>query len=386
MKKEYFLLLILIFLIIILAIVCFGSSFEDKFKVEFGEDPVSATENLQQQPTTLEPGPNAAPSGNSINPVTEGTTIIPAPTSPTAATANGGIISGITGSHGLLLYGGALLGGFVISSIDNNQVPSLNPLTGDVIVYTMNAGDTVLIDYTQEPAYRATMSEGVEAELLTQNRIRFIAYSDDSVLKVIPTEDPSYQFNDGRLEYENDNVLEKINTTKEDEANVDANYDTGFKCLTLAGGANYDYEDKIEKTNSFSLKNINKQDFNICVKKTVYDEYKMTSQRYGLIDLVKDSIKIKSKILYQREGQNVFESLDERNEANIETNLGTTKLTIQNRVPTAEIVANTYIGNHILTENTEGNQVIRYHQFSQEKYPDMINIYSTTFKTQQPEI
>lgn len=304
----------------------------------------------------------------------------------TGSLSSGVNLQNIVGSTRIALLGGRIVGGVVISSINNNVVPAFNPLTGEVIIYNMDLGDTVTIDYTGEPAYKAILSEGVEAEIQANNKIRFTAYSDDSMLKIKSTEEPSYEFTNGLLEYENKNVLEQIDTTKTNDANVDKDYETGFKCLTLAANAKYNYEDKVEPDRSFSIENLNKQDYKVCIKKTIYDEYELVNQRYGLIDLVKDVLKLKAKVLYEKAKKLVFESLDSRNDAEIETSLGTTKILIQNVAPSSETLSKTYIGNHVITERLEGKKVVRYHEFSKEKYPELINIYSTSFKNSQPDI
>ncbi len=292
----------------------------------------------------------------------------------------------IVGSYRVLVMAGKLVGGVIVSSKDNNAVPAFNPLTGDVIIYNMDLGDTVTIDYTGEPAYQAKMSEGVEAEIQSKNKIRFTAYGKDSLLKIKPTDEPSYEFNNGLLEYESSNVLEQINTSKANDASVDKDYETGFKCLTLAADANYNYDDKVKKERSFSIKNLNKQDYKVCVKKTIYDEYQLVNQRYGLIDLVKDSVKLKAMVSYSRKNSPVYESFDSLNDAEMETSLGTTKLLIQNRAPSSATVSKTYVGSHVITEKLQGKEVTRIHEFVKEKHPEIINIYSTSFRKEQPDL
>lgn len=300
---------------------------------------------------------------------------------------SGGVnFQSIVGSYRVLVMAGKLVGGVVVSSKDNNAVPAFNPLTGDVIIYNMDLGDTVTIDYSSEPAYQAKMSEGVKAEIQSKNKVRFTAYGKDSLLKIKPTEEPSYEFNNGLLEYESNNVLEQINTSKANNANVDKDYETGFKCLTLAADANYNYDDKVKKDRSFSIKNLDKQDYKVCVKKTIYDEYQLVNQRYGLIDLVKDSLKLKSKVAYSRKSSPVYESFDSLNDAEMETSLGVTKLLISNKAPSSETITKTYTGNHVITEKLEGKGAIRIHEFSKEKHPEVISIYSTSFRTEQPDI
>ncbi|MDP2908040.1 MAG: hypothetical protein Q8O03_08980 [Nanoarchaeota archaeon] len=196
---------------------------------------------------------------------------------------------------------------------------------------------------------------------------------------------PKYEFNNGLLEYENNNVLEKVNTSKVNSASVDKNYETGFKCLTLAADADYNYDDKVKAERSFSIKNLNKQDYKVCVKKTVYDEYNLVNQMYSLVDLVKDNVRLKSMVLYEKGKKSLYEGLDQNNDAEIETSLGVTKLSIANKAPSSAQVSKTYTGNHVISEALEGKTVTRYHSFSKIKYPN-VNIYSTSFRNKQPDI
>lgn len=370
----------IILLVVFLVLICFSfSSAEDLFGEHFDE--------------LMKTDPTGGLNGLSQTPITDLTTEIPGsgqidevlPTS-TGSLSSGVQLQNIAGSTRIALLEGQIVGGMVISSVDNNVVPAFNPLTGEVIIYNMDLGDIVTIDYTGEPAYRASMSEGIEAEVQANNKIRFTAYGDDSILKIKSTDEPSYEFNNGLLEYENKNVLEQIDTLKLNDANVDKDYETGFKCLTLAANAKYNYEDKVEPDRSFSIENLNKQDYQVCIKKTIYDEYELVNQRYGLIDLVKDTLKLKARVLYEKAKKLIFKSLDARNDAEIETSLGTTKILIQNSAPSSETLSKTYIGNHIITEKLEGKEVVRYHEFSEESHPELINIYSTSFKNEQPDI
>lgn len=363
MKKEIKLIIFIMILLISFIPVYPGSFFDVAQTAK--QTPLEESELAK--PTT--PATNAQ-----VPTVSSGTTTITPP--------SGNIISNIAGSYNLLLIAGELVGGVIISSADNNAIPALNPLTGNVIIYNMDLGDTVTIDYTGEPAYRAEMSEGVEAEVQTNNKIRFTAYGEDSMFKIKPTEEPSYEFNNGLLEYESNQLLEQINTTKTNDADVDKNYETGFKCLTLAADANYNYKDKVKQERSFEIKNLNKQEYQVCIKKTIYDEYTMTGSRYSLIDLVKDSLKLKAKVQYLKNKELVYEGLDERNDAELETSLGTTKLLIQNRAPSTETISKTYTGNHIIKETIKA----RIHEFSKEKNPELINIYSASFKNIMPDV
>jgi len=300
---------------------------------------------------------------------------------------SGGVnFQNIVGSYRVLVMAGKLVGGVVVSSKDNNAVPAFNPLTGDVIIYNMDLGDTVTIDYSTEPAYNAKMSEGVKAEVQAKNKVRFTAYGQDSTLKIKSADEPSYEFNNGLLEYESSNLLEQINTTKANNADVDKDYELGFKCLTLAADANYNYDDKVKPDRSFEIKNLDKQDYKVCIKKTIYDEYQLVNQRYGIIDLVKDDVKLKSKVAYSKKNKAVYESFDSLNDAEIETSLGTTKLSITNKAPSAATVSKTYSGSHVITENFENKKMVRVHEFSLTKHPELISLYSTAFRQAQPDI
>lgn len=351
--------------------------------------------------TPVEPGTQVFnPSGlTQANPVegiinpSDGVSSIPSVGEGASLQTSSGLVSNIAGSYHLITMSGQIAEGVIISSKNNNVVPALNLLEGSLIFYHMQLGDKVIIDQiggdgVMGSKYNAQMDKGVSADISKDlGKVRFTAYGDDSILKISrPEGQPKYEFNNGLLEYENKNVLEQVNTTKLNDASVDKNYETGFKCLTLAADANYNYDDKVSKERSFSIKNLNNQDYKVCVKKTIYDEYQMVNNRYSLVDLVKDSVKFKAKVLYSKKNKPVYESFDERNDAEMETSLGVTKLLVQNRAPSSETVAKTYTGNHVITEKLQGKDVVRLHEFSKEKYPELINIYSTMFRSEQPDI
>lgn len=320
------------------------------------------------------------------SPNTFGTTSTPVPGSTTIIQPTGTSVAGIAGSYNLMILAGTLVGGVIISSANGNVVPTLNPLTGDVVVYNMDKGDKVVVDYTGEPAYNAKLSEGVEAEVQTPNRVRFTAYDDDSFFKIKSTDKPSYDFNNGLLEYENDNVLEQISTTETDSAMVDSDYQFGFSCVSLAGNASYYYVDKNDWKRSFSLSNTNRQSYDVCIRKTAYDEFGMSGQRYALIDIVKDKLRFKAKFRYFMTGLLALESFDERNDISIESGMGDRKIIITNSAPISNMISQTYSGKHLITEKLVNNEVIRTHKFAKANHPELINIYSTNFKDKMPDI
>ena len=377
MKKRfiYTIIILVTFSLLIYNIAVLGETSEFENLGEFiQKNPSEAVKEIETKSLTSEEIlTTPKPTGTLIEPVTEITTI-PSPD---------GIISNIAGSQRIMLLYGQLVGGVIVSSSNDNSIPTFNPLTQEVITYNMDLGDTVTIDYTDDPAYQAKMSEGVVAEI--GDNVRFTANGDDSLIKIKPTENPSYEFQNGLFEYENEDILEQITTTKLNEANIDKEYETGIKCLTLAPLANYDYKDKAKAERSFSVKNMNQQNYKLCIKKTIYDEYVLTGNRYGLIDLIHNSLKLKAKVIYSKT-KPVYESLDEMNDAELETKLNVAKMLITDRAPSSETISKTYISNHIITEKLEESKVIRYHEFSKEKYPNLINIYSTVLKNNQPDI
>jgi hypothetical protein len=379
MIKLKFIIILTTILILIFSIINYQTYAADPLSEFMGimkENPAEGLNQLAQNPITDTTTTQMSGYGQ-IGEVTPAST---------GSLSSGVNLQNIIGSTRVAIMGGRIVGGMIVSSVNDHALPAFNPLTGDVIVYNMDLGDTVLIDYSIEPAYNAKMSEGVKAEIQSKNKVRFTAYGKDSVLKIKPTEEPSYEFNNGLLEYESSNVLEQVNTSKVNDANVDKDYNYGFKCLTLAADANYNYDDKVKPERSFEIKNLDKQDYKVCIKKTIYDDYQLVNQRYGLIDLVKDSLKLKSKVAYSRKSNPVYESFDGLNDAEIETSLGVTKLLISNKAPSSEMITKTYVGNHVLTEKLNGRSITRYHEFSKTKHPELVSIYSTKFKTEQPDI
>ncbi len=374
MKKLIYLSLLCIALGIVLSIACYAQNselltgYQDFFKT------LENSNNID--PSALSATPDPSLTGHTTTPATEDTKLI----------TPEGTISNIAGSYNLLIFAGSLIGGIIISSADNNAIPTFNPLTGDVVIYNMNKGDKVTVDYTSEPAYKAEMSEGVQAEIQTPQRIRFTAYSDNSYLKIKPTEEPSFNFKNGLLEYENSKIIEQIDTTKENNANVDQDYELGFKCFTLASNATYNYINKEDASKSFSFQNLNPQEYQVCIKKTIYDDYPMASQLNCVIDLVKDEAKFKAKFLYSKINKISLESLDERNEITIEYGMGKKKLTITNPAPTNDIISRFYSGYHKITEKLENRKAVRYHEFTSTEHSPFIDIYQTNFRNIQSTI
>lgn len=319
------------------------------------------------------------------NPAVSGTTSTPVPDSTTIIQPTGAPITGIAGSYNLMILAGTLVGGVIVSSANSNAVPVLNPLTGDVVVYNMDEGDKVTIDYSGD-AQRAEMSEGVEAEIQTPNRVRFTAYGDDSFFKIKASEEPSYDFHNGLLEYENDVLLEQISTTEVDTANVDAGYNNGFRCVTLAGNASYYHIIKALKENRFSITNTNSQSYNVCIKKSPYDDISMSGHRYAFIDLVKDRLELKAKFRYLMKGLVALESFDEFNHIFVEFGVTDNKITVSNPSPSASVISETYSGYHVLSENMRGSKVVRTHKLAKEEHPNFINVYSTDVGYKLPDI
>lgn len=180
----------------------------------------------------------------------------------------GGLLSDIVGSYNLIMKSGQIVEGVIISSKNNNVVPALNLLDGSLVFYNLQAGDKVVVDQiggdgVMGNEYSARMDEGVSADINKDlGKVRFTAYGDDSVLKISKSEgQPKYEFNNGLLEYENKKVLEQISTVKLGDTMVDKAYETGFKCLTIAPKAEYNYTDKSVKEKSFSIKNDNNRYF-----------------------------------------------------------------------------------------------------------------------------
>lgn len=296
----------------------------------------------------------------------------------TGSLSSGVNLQDIIGSTRIAIMGGHIVGGMIVSSIDNNAVPAFNPLTGDVIIYNMDKGDTVLIDYAEGSAYNTKVSEGVEAEIQTPNRIRFTAYGKDSVLKVKPTEEPSYEFNNGLLEYENDKILEQINTTKLDDASVDADYRYGFKCTTLSPEANYNYIDKGDESKSFSIRNDNRKDYTVCARKTAYDEYNLESNMYsGLVDVMNDNFLLKAGITLFKEDSSIYQGFDVKNLARIESGVETTKFSLENKAPRTELISKVYTGAYKIIEKMIKGVVHRGFDYSKERNPTLINLYSS---------
>lgn len=375
MNKE---LTLLIFLIIILASVTFHVSSSTAPSI-IAEDVATRINSPCGEGVAWTPECVSTPN-------TFGTTSTPVPPSTTIVQASGGSVTGIVGSYNLMILAGTLVGGVIVSSVNDNAVPVLNPLTGDVVVYNMDKGDKVTVDYTGEPAYRAKMSEGVEAEVQTPNRIRFTAYADDSFLKIKASEEPSFDFNNGLLEYENDVLLEKISTTELDTAGVDAGYSNGFRCVTLAGNASYYHIVKGFETDRFSLTNTNSQSYDVCIKKTPYDDFSMSGHRFAFIDLVKDRLEFRARFRYLMEGLTVLESFDELNHIFVEFGITENKITIHNPTPSSSKISETRSGYHLLAEKLMNNNVVRTHKFIDKEYPDFINLYSSDVGYKLPDI
>lgn len=377
LKKEQLNLLIIFIFIILEANVCFSLGKGEAIPGTQVYNPNSIAE--------------ITPDSKDIINLGDGDNSIPSVGKDVSINTGSGLLKNLEGSYKLLTYYNQIVGGVIVSSKDNNVIPTLNLLDGSLVFYNLQQGDKVEINQIGSNGimgdeYKAVMSEGVSAEIQANNKVRFTAYGDDSLLKIKPSEEPSYEFNNGLLEYENKNVLEQINTTKINEASVDKSYEYGFKCLTLASDADYNYNDKIKPERSFEVKNLNRQDYQLCVKKTVYDDYSMTGQRYGIIDLVKDSVALKAKVIYSKKNIDVYEGLDDRNEAVLETSLGTTKISITNPAPSSDTISQTFISSHVLSEVIKTGKIIRFHSFMEKKGSDVINIYSTLFKSSQPDI
>lgn len=339
----------------------------------FLEDPTSAVDKVSQTPIPAEDLTTQISGTGKISQVTPAST----------GSLSGGVnLQDIIGSYDVLVVTGKIIGGVIVSPKDNNAVTTFNPLTGEIIVYHMDKGDTVLIDYSEGPAYKAKMSEGVEAEIQTKNKIRFTAYGKDSLLKIKPTEEPSYEFNNGLLEYENDKILEQVNTSKTNDASVDKDYTYGFKCLTIAPEADYNYVDKNEDFRSFRVRNKNRDDYQVCLEKTAYDQYEQIGDFNSLFNIQDGYSKLKATVNFEKDDKPVYEGLDRFNIAELSSDrikkIASFKIT--NTRSNNGVLSKVYTGQHVIVEERQGKIVNRYHQFSNEKYPNMIREYSSDLR------
>lgn len=357
LKNRHIWIIVSLILLTIIPIIIYGQGYGDEASIlEATKPPITP-----EQPLTPET------SGIISSPITPANTqILP---------SSGFPLNDLIGSYKLLIMGGELVGGVIVSSKNGLAVPAFNPLTGDTVVYNMDKGDTVTIDYTSEPAYRAKMSKGVTAET---KKIRFTSYGSDSMLKIKKADEPSYEFNNGLFEYENDKVLEQVSTTKNDDVTLDPAYETGFRCLSLAPNAFYNYVEKMKQSDSFEIANNNSADYKVCVRKTRYDEYDMKGKLYGMVDLFNNAVKLNAKVTYSENNQTVYESLSTNNAADIASTYEGKKLSLSAAKPEVKgVVSRVYSGYHIITEENNNGQLIRHHEYSSTMHPDSIGIYSS---------
>jgi len=280
---------------------------------------------------------------------------------------------------------GQIVEGVIISSKNNNVVPALNLLDGSLVFYNLQAGDKVVVDQiggdgVMGNEYSARMDEGVSADINKDlGKVRFTAYGDDSVLKISKSEgQPKYEFNNGLLEYENKKVLEQISTVKLGDTMVDKAYETGFKCLTIAPKAEYNYTDKSVKEKGFSIKNDNNRDYTVCTKKTAYDEYNLEPNFYsGLVDVMNDDFLLKAGVTFFKQSTPVYQSFDAKNLARIESDVETTKLSLENKAPSVRLVSEVYTGIYKITETMVRGLVHRGFDYVKERRPILVNLYTS---------
>lgn len=259
--------------------------------------------------------------------------------------------STIIGSTKLILESGRIVGGNIVSTYDNNNVVAYNLITGEQIIYNMDAGDKVVVSYPDDETYKAKMDEGVEAET---SKITFIAHDDDSALvireKPKKTKEASgdareYEFYNGIIIYENDNIIENINTTDSDSVSVDKDHMTGFECYSLSKGAKYSYEDKSDRRKDFNVINTNRNDYHVCMKKTAYDEYELENiQNSALLDVMNNNFLLKSTAVFEKDDDVIYESYDAGNKANIEARVDGTVVVLENKAPVKSKIAEIFSG------------------------------------------
>lgn len=314
------------------------------------------------------------PQGSTCGPYT------PKPTDPPAKVDNGFSLSDIVGSVDIMLQLNHIIGGYLVSPANGLVIPTLDALNGDAVYYTMGAGDSVDIYYTPEPAYAAGMTDGVVAdvrEVSGKKKSKFTLAGNDGLLKIKATAEPSYEFMNGFFQYENDKMREYAFSEKQASVTLDKEYETGFKCLKMPQGAYYSYIDKTRDDRSFSIVNNNSQEYKLCIKKSVYDEFEMKEKLSGYVDLISSTIRLNAKMAYLENNQTVYESMSTNNVAEIQSTMEGKKLSLSMKPEIKGVIAATYSGYHVITEESVKGKVTRYHQYSKEVHPDSIGIYSS---------
>lgn len=362
-----------IFICDVYAISTGGEFFSELTPVEPGSQVFNPSELTPTNPT------------NNIFSPGDGVSSIPSVGQGASVQAGSGLLSDIVGSYNLIMKSGQIVGGVIVSSKNNNVIPALNLVDGSLVFYNMQLGDKVVIDQIggdgiMGDEYEAKMDKGVSANVNKDlGKIRFTAYGDDSVLIIGKSEDPpKYEFKNGLLEYENKNVLEQINTTELDDSTVDKAYETGFRCLTLAPKANYNYQDKEDKEKSFSIKNDNNKDYTVCTKKTAYDEYSLESNLYSsLVDIMNDNFLLKAGVTFFKQASPVYKGFDAKNLARIESDVETTKLSLENRAPRTKLLSEVYTGIYKITETMVKGIVHRGFDYIEDRKPLMVNLYTS---------
>ncbi|MBU4501838.1 MAG: hypothetical protein KKA79_04545 [Nanoarchaeota archaeon] len=179
----------------------------------------------------------------------------------------------------------------------------------------------------------------------------------------------------GTMTFTKDNKTEKVTapTKAEKPTEITLNKKSGFECATLQQGGSYIYESS-EK--SLSVTNNNKQDYTVCINKKNKKVLKPKGQRSGYIDLIRNTVDLKTKVTYKHGNKPVYQSFNENNQATI--NLEEGNIVINNRAPKGK-VSEVRIGHHLIIEEKIGNEIKRFHEYTQDPAPFWISSYETSF-------